>query len=151
MPAKWLFLSSVNPLLFHQDTECECVTDCAILVQVSKKRARKRQEREIENVCVCVTEGERKREVTGGWKADWQRGKAERVMEMQSDRNASLVHLACPGVRRRVSKPEDMVTHIHTRVRTQQIKACKTSFTALLVNKVLSHTLSSKVCYPATL
>lgn len=74
--------------------------------------------------------------MTGGWKADWQRGKAEQVMEMRSDRNASLVHPACPGGRRRERTPEDMVTHkhthVHTHIHTAKEEACKTSFTDLL-------------------
>ena len=115
---------------------------------MSQRKAERGTEKVCVSVCVCER---RKREVTGGWKADWQRGKAEQVMEIQSDRNASLVHPACPGGRRRESKPEDIVIHIHTHTMQINAEACKTPFTDLLVNRVLSHTLSCKVCFPSTL
>lgn len=106
-----------------------------------------------EKVCVCVLLCMREKEVTGGRKTDWQREKSEPVMEIQSDRNALLVHPACLGDRKRESKPEDMVTHMHTHTHSHatNAEAWKTSFADLLVNRALSHTLSCKVCYPATL
>ena len=105
-PAEWLFLWSVKSSLLHQDTSVSVYER----VQVAKKDgirvSQGKAESVIEKVCVWVSVClcERRRDVTRGWKADWQRGKAEQVMEMQSDRNASLVHPACPGGRRRERK-----------------------------------------------
>lgn len=79
-------------------------------------------------------------------------GTAEQVMEMQSDRNASLVHPACLGGRRREGKPEDMLyTHTHIETHTKNTESCKTSFADLLVNRALSHTPSCKVFCRITL
>lgn len=82
-----------------------CCWACKECVQASKSK----------KDWICV----RKREVAGCWKADWQKGMAEQVMEMQSDRNALLVHPACLGGRRREGKPEDMLyTHTHIETHT---------------------------------
>ena len=55
---------------------------------------------------------------------------------MQNDRNASLVHPACPGGRRRERTPEDMVTHTHARALTLTLtlSKCETSSADLLVD-----------------
>lgn len=75
-------------------------------------------------MCMCRTEiggGDRGSNFTtcGGW--------FMQVMEIHSDRNASLVH-PCPGGWRRERErvPEDMVSHVHA---TADARAHKTSFT----------------------
>lgn len=100
-PAERLFLWGVKPIVSSR-YECMSLINCAGFV---RERARKIESvRGSKQKRKGVFGRERERE-TVRWqearKADWQRRKAEQVMEMHSDRNPSLVHPVCPGGSRR--------------------------------------------------
>lgn len=74
---------------------------------------------------MCVIVHESVREKGGRWQESRFVGAGvggQQVMEMQSDRNASLVHPACLCGRRRERAPEDMASNTHTHTRTLQMQ-----------------------------